>query len=54
MRVREATTGIRGGFVKALVELHGRRSAGVGCSAGPTMPLWDSQKPRGLVCAGDR
>jgi hypothetical protein len=52
--VRSTCSNLRGGFLKALVGLLGIASMSVRCSAGPTMPLRDSEKPRGLVCSGER
>jgi hypothetical protein len=39
------SSSIRGGFLKAPVELLDIASMSVRCSAGPTMPLRDSEKP---------
>ena len=43
--VRRHSSSIRGGFLKALVELLDIGSMSVRCSAGPAMPLRDSEKP---------
>jgi hypothetical protein len=52
--VRGTCSSLRGGFLKALVELLDIASMSVRCSAGPAMPLCDSQKPGGLACSGER